>query len=74
MTLVVVDTSEMMINLKKWRWNSVFRFEVTVEFFHCLVSFHYQWKACNVDVFCGVASLGGMLESVFGGVFFGEGV
>ncbi len=36
--------------------------------FHCLVSFHCQWKegrsACSVDVFCRVASLEGVSESV----------
>ncbi len=30
--------------MKKWHWNSVVGLEVMMEFFHCLVSFHYELK------------------------------
>ncbi len=63
--------------MKKWHWNSVFGLEAMMEFFHSLVSNiivngRTGGGACSVDVFCAIASLEGMLESVLAGHFGGD--
>ncbi len=60
--------------MKKWHWNSVFGLEEMMEFFifwfQFIVNRRRGGVAYSVDVFCGVASMEGMLESHSVGHFF----